>query len=634
MKKITLFVALLCSISAFSTRYLVSITSSSIGTWRAAGTGEVKINYADFSAFYAGITSTSGDEIWLLAGTYNVNVATWSWSTKSGVSFYGGFAGTELATTDRTKVTGGKAWEFSNPTILDGGNNIAYTGLRCNATVSTYFDGLTLQNFKKDGTGAINGVAAYLGTNVIMQNCIVKNNSFVGSTANAGNGAGVYMKGGQLINSYIYNNSCLIGTGTGKASGGAICFNPSPGSKIQGCTIENNSATNCAGGIFLIDWVNPGEFVVDNCIFINNKTLAATDGGGAIGGPLWNTYTAGSKFNITNSQFIGNTTTGNTGGAGISANCFGYPVSISGCTFSGNISNAAAGLGNGGGGLYIQTSYNSAASPVIIDKCVFVGNSVTTDATGAALLTKIVTKMTNCIIVNNSCGFTNQSIVSLQVTNCQIFNNTFAQNSTSGNGGAIDFTYKTTGSMINCLFWKNFNNIKEQNTVSTSYNAFDSSVSGTGNVTSLTATNTFVTPTSFQGLPTTTDQVTELANASWKLITGCPAVDAGTNLTSVSVTTAIDGTPRPQGTAFDMGAYETSVTTATNELANSTVKCYSTNQTIELQALKVGEKVDVYGVTGNLLYSKIAANTSVSIPSASGVFLVRVSGNVSKVLVK
>ena len=642
MKKITLLVALLCSISVFSTRYLVQITGSSTGTWRAAGAGEVVKTYTDFSSFIwqlaenSSSNTTAGDEIWMLAGTYNVNAGYFSWKTS--VNFYGGFAGNENATTDRSKVVGGKAWEFSNPTIWDGGNNTANFGLKTtDAAGTTYFDGLTLQNFKQNGTGNVSGVGAYLGISAIMQNCIVKNNSFVGTTANTGSGAGVYMKGAKLIDSYIYNNSCLIGTGTGAAKGGGVAFSTSVGSKIQGCTIEGNSATNSSGGIFLTQW-NNGEVTVDNCILKNNSTLAATSGGGAIGGGLFNGSNAANKFNITNSQFINNTYTGGDGGAGLYVYAGGFAITITGCTFTGNTSNSVAGTDKGGGGIYIQASNNTAASPCIIDKCIFTGNTVTTNARGAAILTKSPTKITNCIIANNSCAVTNNSIVSLESSDCQALNCTFAKNLTSGTGGVIDYESRTntTSAMTNCLLWGNSYNAVGTTNITFSYNAFDGTGWGTNTVTTLTATNTFVSPTSFQGIPVGQTQIDALAAADWRLLTGCPAIDAGTDLTSSGITTAIDGVARPQGTLFDMGAYERSAsgTTAISELVGNSVRCYSTNQTIELQGVKVGEKVDVYGIAGNLLYSKMASISSVSIPSASGVFLVRVSGNISKVLVK
>ncbi|MDP4238106.1 MAG: hypothetical protein Q8904_01375 [Bacteroidota bacterium] len=167
--------------------------------------------------------------------------------------------------------------------------------------------------------------------------------------------------------------------------------------------------TNCVDGIFLIDWVNLGEVIVDNCILKNNTTIAATSGGGAIGGPLWNSVNAGNRFNITNSQFIGNITTSSNGGTGMYIDAQGYPISISGCIFTGNVSNSE------GGAVYLQNGNVTAATPATITNCVFAGNKLTTtnsSATGAAILKKTI-KMVDCIVANNTCQTTNHSIIQL-----------------------------------------------------------------------------------------------------------------------------------------------------------------------------------------------------------------------------
>ena len=46
------------------------------------------------------------------------------------------------------------------------------------------------------------------------------------------------------------------------------------------------------------------------------------------------------------------------------------------------------------------------------------------------------------------------------------------------------------------------------------------------------------------------------ASPDFHLISGSQAIDFGVNLTSVRITTDITGLPRPQGVAFDVGAYE------------------------------------------------------------------------------
>jgi len=51
---------------------------------------------------------------------------------------------------------------------------------------------------------------------------------------------------------------------------------------------------------------------------------------------------------------------------------------------------------------------------------------------------------------------------------------------------------------------------------------------------------------------------TNAAGGDYSLASGSPAVDAGTNVASSGVTADISGTSRPQGTAYDIGAYERS----------------------------------------------------------------------------
>ena len=43
---------------------------------------------------------------------------------------------------------------------------------------------------------------------------------------------------------------------------------------------------------------------------------------------------------------------------------------------------------------------------------------------------------------------------------------------------------------------------------------------------------------------------------NFHLTAGSPAVDAGVNTAGLGVTVDLDGTPRPQGAAYDIGAYE------------------------------------------------------------------------------
>ena len=60
--------------------------------------------------------AAAGDQIWIAEGEYEVSER--FVLTSKLASFYGGFAGTENAITEREKETNGKGWEFTHPTTL------------------------------------------------------------------------------------------------------------------------------------------------------------------------------------------------------------------------------------------------------------------------------------------------------------------------------------------------------------------------------------------------------------------------------------------------------------------------------------------------------------------------------------
>jgi len=632
MKKFTLFIALLCSLSAFPTRYLVQGTGNN--TWRTAGAGEVNVTLATtLKAWYDGQTMPSGDEVWLAAGTYALDAAI---TMKADVSLYGSFAGTETTIGQRSKVSGGNPWDFANQTILDG-NNANTQGLL--TTISdnlTYFDGLKIINFHKEPTGpTTNGAGAYLLTNCTMQNCIVAYNTLVGNSKNGNGcyGAGVSIKGGHLLNSYIHHNDCLKGTGSGGASGGGVnlwgVLATDPMSVIKGCTIENNTAYTSGGLGLMDDWATRhtgGQ--IEDCLF---KSNTATNGaGGGMGGGGWS-YSA--DLTIKNCQFIENVATMSFGG-GASITHGSTPVDIEGCSFIGNISGPATNtLGKGGGALFCNAGIFSP-----IKNCIFRDNKITTTAEGSAVSAIVPITLQNCVIVNNTSEKAGYSTVTFGIKGCKMLNCTLAQNVNSGIGTAVNCSTFPTD-VTNCIFWGNANgNICKYDTLTAINNAFDTDESakafyGAGSINTLTSGNTFVSPTNFQGAAADATQKTESATANWQLQRNSPAVDAGTDLTDSDVATDILGTARPLGAAYDMGAYEFNPTSGITE-TNFDFGCFSSNQSIELRGLPIGQMVSVYNITGILVSSQKATTSSVSIVSPKGIYLVQVGNKTNKVIVQ
>jgi len=566
MKKITFILALVCSLSAFSTRYLVQGTTGT-NTWRTAnaGAGEVNVTTSDFRTWYyatftAGYTYNAADEIWLAGGTYTLS---YSFGTRK-VNVYGGFAGTETSIASRSKISGGKAWEFTTPTILDGKNLIpqGFSSQGIATTPNTYIDGVTITKCQVTNvTASVYGVGAYVSQGCVMQNCIVSSNTYNNTAASNlfdGNGAGIYLTGGQVLDSYINNNQLVKGNGR-NTYGGGIAFASSLNT-VKGCTIENNSCTQFGGGMEII-LTNGGT--IEDCIFKTNSTAG-------LGGGMGATNTSGtSTLSIKNCQFIENTSTTGAGGAdlNLTATTPGT-TTIDGCSFVGNIGPTVGGL-------------NCVAGVFSIKNSIFRDNSYTSSATeGASALNSNVANTTvqNCVFTNNSSvasGSKNHTVKLTNGGNC--YNCTFANNNEPGSAG-YTFTFNAAvGTIKNCVFWNNTNTQNFSGVANngiSNYNATTSTPiknttgSGgggtTGNITTLTISpnNTFVSPTNFVGVPSTSDggvQKAASAAADWSLLTGCPAKNAGIDLsaTPTFITTDILGNTRPTGAnKVDMGAYE------------------------------------------------------------------------------
>ena len=389
---------------------------------------------------------------------------------------------------------------------------------------------------------------------------------------------------------------------------------------MKGCTFETNTATEAGGAI----WMDGGVGTIENCTFKTNQVLRSTyyagTGGGALGAYSTNTGT----LSIKNCQFVGNVTTGsgNYGNGGAVYLQVNATTTVDGCSFIGNTANAITGDAIRGGGA-LNLAYNNAAKTTIVKNCIFRDNKLTTttpetsngEVQGSALLLNTATTVQNCIFANNSSTGIG-STVFIKVNGCNIFNSVFARNLTTGSGRALN-TLTRTSVITNCLFWGNSLASPAITGASSgttgTYNAYDTDESGqtgyygTGSIKTLTASNTFVSPTSSTGANT---DLTVGAAADWSLKSGCPAINAGTN--SSGVTTDILGNARPSGSAYDMGAYEYGYTTA---------------QTITFGALSAktyGDASFTLGATSSsgLTVSYASSNTAVATVSGNTVTIV------------
>jgi hypothetical protein len=224
------------------------------------------------------------------------------------------------------------------------------------------------------------------------------------------------------------------------------------------------------------------------------------------------------------------------------------------CTVSGNSAIYA------GGGIY-----NSETANLI--NCTISGNSLTaSDGLGAGIYTSYHLELCNVTLAyNNATGAASKGggIASMPGNLTAFFKNCIVAHNTAGTAGTNNAYYLSADDMVS-----QGNNIDSENSCN-----FDQP-------TDQINTDPLLGPLQDNGGPTFTHA----------LLHGSPAIDAGANTGAPD--TDQRGVPRPQGPAFDIGAYEltqASVTTATNTgtASFSTLNGYITDLTA-LDELQTG----------------------------------------------
>jgi len=543
--------------------------------------------------------SGKGNQVWVSKGTYLVNYpfpksieADQYFVPKNGVNVYGGFYGNETSINERKTSDSNSdgitdVWEFSNQVILsskfsDKSNGYHVLYQEENFPDTTRWNGFTFQDGR--ATGKSNhgmGGGVFLKNNLTLDQCIIQNNS---TQRDGGNGGGVYLAGGTIINSLVGNNSTSKSTSYG---GGIYLKN----GFISKCTITNNFTSNSnsgGGGIYIKSdsvkncivsynhtsgessdgagiYLESGN--LSNCSVSNNHTSGYGLGGGIFvlngtilttivennftqftgseGGGIKNNY-----GNFTNCIIRNNYTIGvSAKGGGISS----YLGQIQNCTITNNHTQGKDALGGG-----IFNFYSS------FRECKVISNYTSGDnAPGGGIWN--IGEFVNCLINNNQTNGSNSNGGGLfcngSIHNCTITNNLVNGLNSSGGGVYTDNLY-----MTNSIVWGN----KKQNEwdqinqlIGVENCAIQGLSSISNNNQSLSQNNkegngpAFMNPSKVWGIAKNSTDSLALLNSDWSLQSRSVCIDSGQDYSfTFDFSKDLAGNPRKMNSKIDLGAYE------------------------------------------------------------------------------
>lgn len=430
--------------------------------------------------------ASSGDQIWVSAGTYKPSLRTnaadprsVTFQLKNGVAIYGGFPSTGNPLFDardpalHVTTLSGDLGANDGPDFANIGDNCYHVVTGSYTDGTAILDGFVISGGNADagvfldayGAGMLNlagsptvshctfaggsalsgagGIMNESGSNPKLTACVFINNRGIHPTASSG-GAMLNNNGSNplLIDCTFTNNRAVT-------QGGAVASFANSKSHFARCLFKNNHA-NYAGAVI---YFSSNDAIVEDCTFIANYSV---NGPGA----LYN-YLADSQ--ITDCTFIGNYVTGSispggavfnqtcspiftrcrfydntaTDGGGISWN--GGNGSVVDCVFSGNKS---TGINSGGGALSLGGGVKAT-----VTECVFAGNS-SVYVGGAILNASNSAKMTNCAFIGNTAPGTGGAMYSSSpglLINCTL----------SGNTGSALYSQFVIPTYTNLVAWDN-----------------------------------------------------------------------------------------------------------------------------------------------------------------------------------
>lgn len=537
--------------------------------------------------------AVAGDQIWMAGGTYAFTATI---NMIDAVDIYGGFAkgATSIDARERPDAKN-EPWKFTSETVLTITMPASYRPFD-RVDKDTPWQGAVLDGLAIKDIETTNARVMYLSDGVTLQNSSVINCS--------------------STNTHVYFERNGV---------------------VRNCLFESNYKQSGSNGVAVQlrgSKENEKGNLVENCIFRNNSC-------GSIS--IYNTGTGGEnkdKHIVRNSKFIGNTD------LCISMNEQAErPIEITGCLFEENVAASAAATSPQG---IIITG--GAAGDCTIANCIIRNNRNTVGADGdwkncIVSLTSGTTKIMNSLIANNSSPKQTMYVTG-SVFNSTIVNNegciygtlfaTFMNNAMIGNVGTDGKKVFDMDTEASCYLVNNAIN-------STS----DIATGGPGveiyGTIEADATN-FVSPTSFTGVATTTEQKSELQNANFSLTETSSLIGAGdTEELEVFVGDAyatifqkdLAGSNRfAEDGKINIGAYQKGNVTDVPVVNKNVSAIYGTTGAVVIETLDSAQ-VEVYTVAGVLVKRQVvSAGVNHIAVENRGLYLVRSGNSAYKVFVQ
>ena len=279
--------------------------------------------------------STSGDEVWVMTGTYFTTTGTNRnifFSMANGVAIYGSFAGTETSLSQRNFSCGFSSVLSAEIGVAGNADNSYHVISNSSLNNTAILDGFTITgghaNFDLLGNDprSLGGGILNTGSGGGICSPTIRNCLFTNNTALFGGGIFDHGQNGGNANPVITN--CIFTQNTATGGGGAIDnfgYNGNASPVVTNCIFYNNTATDRAGAMYCWGGGNGNASpTILNCVFINNSSVD----GGAIVSDRSNFVSGNSGTanpTIRNCIFWGNTASGTgpqffiIGGAGFAA---------------------------------------------------------------------------------------------------------------------------------------------------------------------------------------------------------------------------------------------------------------------------------------------------------------------------